>query len=296
MARELDPKAIEARRRKRNASNLGSREAIKQEIREAAEQYRDNPQTYSIPPPPRKNAATADDLLNVALYARVSTPEEEQAGSFEVQIQELKRIIDGNPKWRFCGIYADEGISGTQVSKRKGFQEMIDTAKAGGIDLIITKDMSRFGRNCSEVLENLRTLRNLKPPVGVIFNLLGISSLDPTNELLITILAAVAQLESQQKSIAVKASIHNRMQLGIYKFSVVNAIGYYRDTFGRLKIDDAEAEIVRYIYAQFLEGFPPSEIAAALTSMEIATPKGLVVWRTGTILGILNNEKYNGNP
>lgn len=293
MARELDPKIIEAKRRKRQSKQNNS-EAIKQEVREAAEKHRDNPRTYEIPPPIKKHVSEVE-LLNVFGYVRVSTPEEEQAGSFEVQIQEIKRIIESNPKWKYGGCFADEGISGTLVEKRKGFQEMIEAAKKGKVDLIITKDMSRFGRNCSEILDNLRLLRNLNPPVGVIFHLLGITSLDPTNELLITILAAVAQLESQQKSIAIKESIRNRMKLGIYKFSVVNTLGYYRDTFGRLKIDEAEAEIIKYIYEQFLEGVSPTEIANALTLLKIATPKGFLVWRTNTIYGILANEKYNGN-
>jgi len=293
MGRKLDPKAIEANRRKKQKKQNNS-EAIRQEIREAAEQHRENPRTYEIPPPPNKHN-TEVELLNACGYVRVSTPEEEQAGSLEVQIQELTRLIESNPKWKFCGIYVDDGISGTLVEKRKGFQDMIEAAKNHEVDLIITKDMSRFGRNCSEVLENLRLLRNLKPAVGVVFHLLGITSLDPTNELLITILAAVAQLESQQRSISIKESIRNRMKLGTYKFSVVNTLGYYRDTFGRLKIDEAEAEIVKYIYEQFLEGVSPTEIANALTSLEIATPKGLYVWPVGTIHGILRNEKYNGN-
>ena len=293
MARELDKKAIESNRQKRRKGN-DERERRVQEFRNAVQENRINPRTYEIPPKARANAEPAKKLVTAG-YARVSTQEEAQAESFEDQIQHLTGMIQGNPAWEFGGIFSDEGISGTSVAGRKGFQRMMEAAQNHEIDLIITKDMSRFGRNCREILTNLKILADLKPPVGVIFELPGLFSLDPKNDLLITILSAIAQLEAQQKSESIRRGIRNRMQLGIFKFTVRNTLGYYRDFYGRIKVDEAEAEIVRFIYESFLEGVSPVDIAYALTCREISTPTGLYVWRTGTILGILSNEKYTGN-
>jgi len=293
MPRKLDPKAIEANRQKHQASN-NKREQRKQEIRDAVENQKSNSRTYEIPQKAQTVGIAVKKSITVG-YARVSTQEEAQAESFEGQIQHLTEMIQINPAWDFGGIFADEGISGTSVAGREGYQKMIEAAKNHEFDLIVTKDMSRFGRNSLEILTNLKLLRNLNPPVGVIFEIPGMSSLDPKNDLLIMILSAIAQLESQQKSESTKQGIRNRMRLGIYKFTIRNTLGYYRDHFGRIKVDPAEAEIVRFIYESFLEGVLPTAIAFTLTEQKITTPKGLYVWHTGTILGILRNEKYVGD-
>jgi len=292
MARKLDKKAIEANRQKRENNN-DERERRVQEFRNAVQENRENPRTYEIPPKARADIEPAKKPVTAG-YARVSTQEEAQAESFENQVQHLTGLIQGNPSWEFGGIFSDEGISGTSVAARKGFQMMMEAAQNHEIDLIVTKDMSRFGRNCREILTNLKILADLKPPVGVIFELPGLHSLDPKNDLLITLLSAIAQLESQQKSESIKRGIRSRMKLGIFKFTVRNTLGYYRDFYGRIKVDEAEAEIVKFIYESFLEGASPIDIADALTCQEISTPTGLYVWRKGTILGILSNEKYTG--
>ena len=295
MARKLDPKAIEANRTNRNPSK-SEREQRKLEVREAAEQNRIKPTTYEVQP--EYSVAEKKEpvkKLVAGAYSRVSTQDELQAGSFEGQIQHLKQVIQSNPAWELGRVFADEGISGTSVDKRPGFQEMLKAAENHEVDIIVTKDMSRFGRNCREILNSIQLLADLKPPVGVIFLSPSISSLDPKDKLLLTILSALAELESQQKSESIKIGIRNRMQLGIFKFTVNNTLGYYRDHFGRLRIDPYEAEIVKFIYESFLEGMMPSEIAHLLTLQQITTPKGLFVWHPGTINSILRNEKYNGN-
>ena len=190
---------------------------------------------------------------------------------------------------------ADEGISGTSINKRKEFQEMIEDAQAGKIDLILTKSISRFGRNIVDILTTLRLLSGLNPPVAVNFESEGINTSDGKNNLVISILSALAELESQQKSIAIKEGIRYRMQEGLYKFTVRNTIGYYRDYTGQIKIEPAEAEIVRYIYDSFLEGASPQDIADALTEQGISSPKGMDTWKAATIKGILSNEKYCGD-
>lgn len=297
MARKLDAAAIEGKRANRRDNNPRDRERIKQEVQNAAEANRLAPRTYEVEPPPpaRNGTALSSQKPRVAYYCRVSTYEEEQAGSFESQVQYFKDKVQNTPEWDDGGLFSDEGISGTSVAARPGFRAMIEAAQNHEIDMILTKDMSRFGRNCLEILTNLKLLNELSPPVSVIFEIPGISSLDPRNNLLIAILAALAELESQQKSESIRAAIRYRMSQGIYKFSIRNTLGYYRNNFGVIKIEPAEAEIVRYIYESFLEGVTPADIARELTAQGISTPMNLSVWGTGTIRGILSNEKYCGD-
>ena len=233
--------------------------------------------------------------VRVAAYCRVSTAEEAQVGSFEMQIQHFQSVIDNNPNYELVKIYTDEGISGTSVGKRKGFQEMIEDACTGKIDLILTKSISRFGRNIVDILTTLRRLSGLNPPVAVNFESESINTSDGKNTLVISILSALAELESQQKSIAIKEGIRYRMQEGLYKFSVKNTIGYYRDYSGRVKIEPAEAEIVHYIFDSFVEGASFQEIADSLTKQGIRSPKGMEQWLQATIRNILRNEKYCGD-
>ena len=122
--------------------------------------------------------------MRVAAYVRVSTQEEQQVGSFEMQIVYFKSKIESNPDWELVKIYQDYGVSGTSTNKRQGFKDMIDDAKAGKIDLILTKGINRFGRNTVDILNNLRTLNALTPPVPVRFESEGLSSIgDGSNNL-----------------------------------------------------------------------------------------------------------------
>lgn len=294
MPKDLDVNLIEQYRQKNE--NKNRREEEKQYIRETIAKNRGGKRKVTVILPQKKIYSYKDaPKIRVAAYCRVSTAEEAQVGSFEMQVQHFQALIENNPKYELVKIYADEGISGTSVDKRKGFIEMIETAKQGKIDLILTKSISRFGRNIVDVLTTLRLLSNLSPPVFVNFESEGINTSDKGNNLIITIMTAVAEMESQQKSIAIKAGIRYRMQEGLYKFSVSNMIGYYRDYTGRIKIDQAEAEIVKYIYDSFLEGLSPKEIADSLTDLGISTPQGMKCWRSGTIRNILKNEKYCGD-
>ena len=296
MAKKLNVERIEkARRKGENRSNL--REEQKREIQDTIKRNRSGERKGRIIMPEKKEYAYQDaPKVRVAAYCRVSTVEEAQVGSFEMQVQHFKSVIDNNPNYELVKIYTDEGISGTSVGKRKGFQEMIEDACAGKIDLILTKSISRFGRNIVDILTTLRTLSDLNPPVAVNFESEGINTSDGKNKLIISILSALAELESQQKSIAIKEGIRYRMQEGLYKFSVKNTIGYYRDYSGRVKIEPAEAEIVRYIFDSFTEeGSSPSEIAASLTKQGIRSPMGMECWRPSTIYNILRNEKYCGD-
>lgn len=295
MAKKLDAERIEqARHKDEKASN--HREEQKREIQEVIARNRSGERKGRVIMPEKTEYVYQDaPKVRVAAYCRVSTAEEAQVGSFEMQVQHFKSVIDNNPNYELVKIYTDEGISGTSVDKRKGFQEMIEDACAGKIDLILTKSISRFGRNIVDILTTLRKLSDLNPPVAVNFESEGINTSDGKNKLIISILSALAELESQQKSIAIKEGIRYRMQEGLYKFSVKNTIGYYRDYSGRVKIEPAEAEIVRYIFDSFIEGASPGEIADSLTKQGIRSPKGMEYWRQATIRNILQNEKYCGD-
>ena len=295
MARKLDAERIESARHKSESTN-NRREEEKLRIQETIAQNRRGERKGRVIMPERKEYAFQEaPKVRVAAYCRVSTAEEAQVGSFEMQVQHFQSVIENNPNYELVKIYTDEGISGTSVDKRKGFREMIEDAVAGKIDLILTKSISRFGRNIVDILTTLRMLSDLNPPVAVNFESEGINTSDGRNKLVISILSALAELESQQKSIAIKEGIRYRMQEGLYKFSVKNTIGYYRDYSGRLKVEPAEAEIVRYIFDSFLEGASPQQIATSLTKQGIRSPMGMEHWLSNTIRNILRNEKYCGD-
>ena len=294
MAKPLDPKKIEsARQYSSRAERREQRRKLMQD--EIAENQRSNG-VIVIPPKKLQEVQQERPKLRVAAYCRVSTQEEEQVGSFDMQVRHFTQRIEGNPDWELVEIYQDEGISATTVKKRLGFQKMIADAVDGKIDLILTKSISRFGRNIVDILDNLNVLSALTPPVSVEFETEHITYTgDGKNNLLIVLLSALAEMESQQKSEAIKAGIRWRMAEGIYKFSVQNTLGFYRDHFGRLVIEPTEARIVEYIYESCLEGATPSEIAAALTEQGIKSPMGNDSWSAGTVRSILRNEKYCGD-
>lgn len=294
MAKPLDPKAIEAERK--TSSRAERREQKRRQMQDEISYNQRGNGVIIIPPQKRRELAEEPPKLRVAAYCRVSTQEEKQVGSFDMQIHHFAKRIEANPQWELVEIYQDEGISATTVEKRLGFQKMIADAVDGKIDLILTKSISRFGRNIVDILDNLRTLSALNPPVSVEFETEGITYTgDGRNNLLISLLAALAEMESQQKSEAIKAGIRWRMAEGIYKFSVQNTLGFYRDHFGRLVIEPTETRIVEYIYESCLEGATPAEIAAALTEQGIKSPMGNDLWSAGTVRSILRNEKYCGD-
>ena len=294
MAKPLNPEELAAVRKA--GSRAERREQKRKQMHEEIVQNQGGSGVIIIPPKKRLELSGEPPKLRVAAYCRVSTQEEQQVGSFEMQIHHFAKRIQANPDWEMVEIYQDEGISATSVEKRLGFQKMIADAVAGKIDMILTKSISRFGRNIVDILNNLRTLSALNPPVSVEFETEGITYTgDGRNNLLIALLSALAEMESQQKSEAIKAGIRWRMAEGIYKFSVQNTLGFYRDHFGRLVIEPTEAQIVKYIYESCLEGASPSEIAAALTEQGVKSPMGKDTWLPGTVRNILKNEKYCGD-
>lgn len=233
--------------------------------------------------------------MQVAAYCRVSTLEEAQAGSFELQLQHYREMIEKNSEWQLVEIYADEGVSGTSMKKRINFIRMIEDCKAGKINLIITKSVSRFARNTRDCLEVVRQLKALSPPVGIFFETENLNTIESKNEFILGVLSLIAQGESEQKSAAILWSYYERFSRGIPIFSTHNLLGYDKNHFGNVVIVEEEAEIVRYIYACFKDGQTAREIAEALTEAHIPTVKGNEKWNPSVILNMLRNEKYCGN-
>lgn len=267
------------------------REQEKQRIRSAYEDRRD---VEYIP------ATVTSDLqdkpkLRVAAYCRVSTLEDEQAGSFELQKQHFRQMIAANERWENVGIYADEGKSGTNMKKRPQFQQMIQDCRDGKIDLILTKSVSRFARNTMDCLRVVRELKALDPPVGVFFEDVSLNTVEAKNEFTLGVMSLVAQGESEAKSASITWSVIERFKNGIPIVSTAFLLGYEKDKLGKLVIVEEEAEVVRYIFNSFLEGQSVREIAESLTEAGIPTVKGNEVWNSGTIRNMLRNEKYCGD-
>lgn len=230
----------------------------------------------------------------VAAYARVSTDSDEQYSSYEAQVTYYTNFIKGKPNWEFVKVYADEGISGTTTKRRDDFNEMIESALRGEIDLIITKSISRFARN---TLDTITYVRKLKAAgVEVYFEKENLWSLDDKTEFLLTIMASIAQEESRSISQNVTLGKRWSMKEGRVSFAYKNFLGYEK-VDGKIVINEEQAKIVRLIYMLFLkEGKTCSGIAEYLKSKGIPTPSGKSCnWTKNTITSILTNEKYKGD-
>ena len=208
----------------------------------------------------------------VAAYARVSTDSEEQLTSYAAQISYYTEYIKGREDWEFVKVYTDEGISATSMAHRDGFNQMIADALDGKIDLIITKSVSRFARN---TVDSLTTVRKLKEKnVEVYFEKENIYTLDSKGELLITIMSSLAQEESRSISENVTWGHRKRFADGKVSLPYKRFLGYRKGADGLPEIVPDEAEIVRQIYKQFLEGKSYYAIAKNLTDRGIPTPAG----------------------
>lgn len=232
-------------------------------------------------------------LQRVAAYCRVSTDLEEQESSYEAQVRHYTEYIKANPAWELAGIYADEGISGTDTKKREEFNRMMDACMAGEIDLIITKSISRFARNTIDCLRSIRQLKAQQ--IAVYFEKENINTLDAKGEVLITIMASLAQQESQSISQNVKMGIHYQYQQGKVRINHSCFLGYTKDASGNLVIVPDEAEIVRRIFREFLAGKSTRKIALDLTRDGVPTATGRGKWYDSTIRSMLRNEKYMGD-
>jgi len=228
----------------------------------------------------------------VAVYARVSTGDPRQTSSYELQKNYYESQVEKHPNWTLVSIYADEGLSGTSTQKRKEFNRMIEDCKAGKIDLILTKSISRFARNYVDCGQIVRELMELNPPVGVRFESENLFTLKMQGEMQLMMFSGIAQEESRIKSNAMNASIEMRFGSGI--FLTPPLLGYDQDEDGSLIINEKEAKIVRLIFFFYLYGYTCQQIADTLTQLGCRTKKGNAVWSAGSILGVLRNERHCG--
>ena len=232
--------------------------------------------------------------LRVAAYCRVSTDSDEQETSYEAQCRHYKAFISENPAWELVGIYADEGITGTSTKRREQFKRMIADCEAGRIDLVVTKSISRFARNTLDCLQYIRHLKALG--IAVDFEKEAINTLDAKGEVLISIMASLAQQESQSISQNVRLGIQYRMREGKGRLNTAFFMGYEKDPLtGALVIVPEQAAVVRRVFREYLEGFSPAAIGRRLQADGIPTPKGGSVWYQSTVSSMLENEKYCGD-
>ncbi|MCR5020623.1 recombinase family protein [Ruminococcus sp.] len=229
----------------------------------------------------------------VAAYCRVSTDHEEQANSYKVQIDYYTNLINSNPEWSMAGIYADEGISGTQTKNRKEFNKMIRKCRQKKIDLVLCKSISRFARNTVDCLEYIRELRLLG--IGVIFEKENINTLAMNSEFIISLYGSFAQAESESISKNVSWGIEKSFREGKVKYVMDKTLGYRMGEDGVPYIIEEEAEIVRRIYRMFLDGLSMQRIADIMQSEGTARRSGSTTWNRSNVNYILKNEKYAGD-
>ena len=230
-------------------------------------------------------------IMRVGAYCRVSTERSDQANSYESQQQYFKQYIDRNPKWILAEIFADEGKSGTSTKKRTAFNRMIASAKNGELDMIITKEISRFARNTLDSIYYTRELKRVG--VGVLFLNDNINTLDPDAELRLAIMSSIAQEESRKTSDRVKWGQKRRMEQGIVFGR--DMLGYDVQG-GKMYINNDGAEIVRLIFHKYVnEGKGTSIIARELHEAGLKSHRHKTKWSNTAILRIIRNEKYCGD-
>lgn len=241
----------------------------------------------------QENSFQSYRRIRVAAYCRVSTKQEEQINSYEVQKKHYTEKINANPEWQMVGIFADKGITGTSVLKRDEFNKMIKLCKSKKIDMILVKSISRFARNTVDCLHYTRMLKTLG--IDVYFEEQGIHSIKSDAEFYISIYGTIAQSESENISANVKWGKMQSAKEGKVAFMYKNFLGYRKGTDGNPEIDEEQAETVKRIYDRFLAGDSLKQIAEKLQNEKRLSPSGRNEWSTATIRSILSNEKYKGD-
>lgn len=238
---------------------------------------------------PKKRSKT--EKKRVCAYARVSTDSRKQGESLENQISSYEGSIKANPEYEFAGVYADQGISGYSRN-RPEFQRMIQKARNGEIDLIITKAISRFARNTAVLLEVVRELRQLG--IAIYFEEQNINTLSGDGEVMLTVLASFAEEESRNVSENRKWSLRKQFERGEYMINTERFMGYDKNEFGELVINPKEAMAVRLFADMYLLGVGSSRLGQLAEFLDIPTMSG-AKWTGGSFMGMFRNEKYKGD-
>ena len=264
-------------------------------------QREDTGEKTFIPAKPKINPNERDRFFRVCAYCRVSTDNDEQLSSFELQQAHYRQLVQDHPNWELKHIFADQGISGTSLKNRDEFNAMIDACKRGEYDLILTKSVSRFARNLVDCISLIRMLKGMTPPVGVFFETDNLYTLGENTEFMLSFLATFAQEESVKKSESMNWSLQQRFKDG--KLLTPAPLGYDREKdaaghyvkYAPLLLNESEARIVRFIYDAYLSGWSQESIANFLKDIGCLTKTGSTDWSTSAIGYILTNERYVGN-
>lgn len=270
------------------------REFIKYETRKRVQQYKVPPQTIFKPAKPAPTIRD-DEHKRVAVYARVSTTSKEQVSSIENQTKYYTEKIARTPNWELAEIYSDEGKSGTSKKWRKNFKRMLQDAADKKMDLIICASVSRFARNISTLIEEVRKLKTTNPsePVGVYFETEDLYTLDPNITERLQMQGMFAEWESGNRSRRMILSYDQRICTG--QFPISDLLGLRHTIDGHFIINEEEALTVRYIFLGTLCGMTPDEIAEVLTEKQRPTLRGRTDWNAQMVKAIMKNERRWGD-
>ena len=241
--------------------------------------------------------------LNTTGYARVSTKLEQQEDSYERQVDYYSNYIKNKPDWNYVEMYSDPGITGTKAHLRPGFMKMIEDCRKGLIDKILVKNIPRFARNTVDALTYIRELKELG--VSVVFENEGIDTLTPGGDILITILAGMAEQEVRNISLNIKWAFKKKFEKGEILMSTKFFLGYTRDKDNNIIVEPREALIVQRIFREYIGGFSTMQISNRLNAEGVTPPmgatkrkggrEGVNIWYSSTVRSIIRNEKYTGN-
>lgn len=240
---------------------------------------------------PTKTMESMGRKLRVGAYVRVSSDSDDQENSYIVQYDYYTNLISSNPDWIFVDIYADEGITGTAMDKRDDFNRMVEDAKAGKLDLILVKSVSRFARNTLDCVEMERILKLYG--VGVYFEKENINTKNMVSEVELAAIGSIAQEESMSISKNVRAGIQYRMKNGTYK---QGCLPYgFRIENDEWVIVEEQARVIRLIFNSYINGTSLEKIARQLTLAKVIKNDGTYKWNTQYIAYIIRNVRYKGD-
>ncbi len=272
-----------------NMTNEQKKERIRRRVRAKVDE-----EHYSFYPESiQTESFRIDEHQRAAVYARVSTDASSQTSSFELQQTYYKEFIEKHEKWELVKIYADEGISGTSLKHRDAFNEMMADAKAGKIDLIITKSVSRFARNAKDFLDATRDLADHNPPIGVFFESENLYSLRTDTSMPLTLYASMAEEESRAKSRSMETSLRMRLDHGLPL--TPKLLGFEHDDDGKLIMNPETYRIPKLMFYMCLFGYSTRQIAEKLTQLEKKTYLGNTKWTANGVVETLRNERYCGD-
>jgi len=253
-----------------------------------------DPENYEyIPEKKRVDYYDNETPMRVAIYVRVSTDDVRQTTSYELQKRYYEDFVKHHPHWTLVKIYADEGISGTMLENRAECMKMLADCRAGKIDLIITKSVSRLARNILVSIGIVRELAELKHPVGVFFESECIFSLNDDSAMALSFVATMAEEESHTRSRSMETSLRMRLDNGIPL--TPKLLGFKHDSEGGLIINPDEAPTVKLVFYMYLYGYSTQQIADALIALGRKSYLGNIKWTSSSIVQILRNERHCGD-